>query len=58
VLIVTTGTHPCSDLVVPVAVVLDLREVGLPLTVPVDNAVPLDKRPTDARAFRMTTSDQ
>jgi hypothetical protein len=44
VLIVTTGTHPCSDLVVPVAVVLDLREVGLPLTVPVDNAVPLDKR--------------
>jgi hypothetical protein len=30
--------------VVPVAVVLDLREVGLQSTVPADNVVPLDKR--------------
>jgi hypothetical protein len=44
VLIAKTGTHPCSDLVVPVAVVLDLREVGLQSTVPADNVVPLDKR--------------
>jgi hypothetical protein len=49
VLIATTGTHPCSDLAVPVAVVLVLREVGLPSTAPVDNVAPLDKRPTDAR---------
>jgi hypothetical protein len=39
-----TGTHPCSDLAVPVAVVLDLREVALQSTVPADNAVALDKR--------------
>lgn len=49
VLIATTGTHLCSDLAVPVAVVLVLREVGLPSTAPVDNVEPLDKRSTDAR---------
>jgi hypothetical protein len=44
VLTATTGTRPCSDLVVPVVVVLVLREAGLQSTVPADNAVALDKR--------------
>ena len=57
-LIATTGTHLCSGLVVPVAVVLDLREVGLQSTVPADNVVALDKRITDARSTRMTKSYQ
>ena len=48
VLTATTGTRPCSDLVVPVVVVLVLREVGLQSTVPADNAVALDK-PLDRR---------
>lgn len=56
-LIATTGTHPCSDRVVPVVVVLDLREVGLQSTVLADNVVALDKR-HDRRAFRMMTSYQ
>jgi len=36
--------HLCSDLVVPVAVVLDLREAGLQSTALADNVVALDKR--------------
>lgn len=57
-LIATTGTHLCSGLVVLVAVVLDLREVGLQSTVPADNVVALDKQFTDARSTRMTKSNQ